>query len=419
MKKKVLYILPSLPYPLSTGGNQAMFNGIKAVKDDFDIYVTYQVPFYNNVDNDLKQLKKILDGVTFIPFVYNPLKGFHNFILWIFFRIKILLKMKKKNPDYYCSQMPQLFAPPLAEFTRFIDLCIRENEIEVVQMEMCSTLSHVLTLPDNVKKIFVHHELNYIVNDLRIKTMGVTPYRVANQQLAKILELALLNKCDSVITLSNIDKNKLLNECVKVPIHTSFAIVDTVSYPKDFNECCVDLSFVGPAGHSPNYLGLKWFLENCWNDLLEIDSSYTLKIIGNWSEDKRAEFSKKYKNIEFLGFVSSLGNALNNTIMIVPITVGSGIRMKILEAAGLGIPFVSTSIGAEGLPFLNGKECFLADTPEDFIKSIISLKDKSLREKFAINANNLVREKYSIEALRRNRLNIYERVMMGGGDEIN
>ena len=85
--------------------------------------------------------------------------------------------------------------------------------------------------------------------------------------------------------------------------------------------------------------------------------------------------------------------------------------MKILEAASLGIPFVSTTVGAEGLPFENGRDCFKADTPEYFVKAIVDLKDKSLREKFAQNANTIVKENYSMGALRKNRLEIYEKVL--------
>ncbi len=409
--KKVLFILPLLPYPLSAGGNQAMFNGIKSVKDDADVYVMYSVPFYNQRKKALKEIIPILENVHFIPFVYNPLKGFHNFILWIFFRITIALKMKQRNPDFFCSQMPQRFEAPIKEYADFICKFVKEKSIDIVQFEMCPTLSLVLTLPSNVKKVFVHHELNYTVNDLHVKRMGNTLTRNANVELAKILEIGLLNKCDAVITLSEIDKGKLIDEGVETPIYASFAVVNGKNELNNTNDKGNVLSFVGPSSHAPNYIGVKWFLENCWEKLLNEDSSYVLKIIGSWSEDKQAEINNKYKNIQFLGFVPNLADALHDTIMIVPITVGSGIRMKILEAASLGIPFVSTSVGAEGLPFESERDCFKADTPESFIEAVVCLKDKSLREKFAQNANAIVKEKYSMDALRKNRLEIYDKIL--------
>ena len=411
MKKKVLFIFPVLPYPFYAGGIQALYNSFDCVKDDVDVFVMYDSPFYKQKKETLKSMENATENVHVVPFVYNPLKGFCNFILWFFFRIIILLKLKKKNLDYYSSQLSSLFKIHIKEYVDFINKFILENKIDIVQMELCSTLSHVLTLPPNVKKVFVHHELNYVVNDLRIHQLGPSINRLANVELAKILEIGLLNKCDAIITLSEIDKQKLIDEGVKSPIYPSFAIVNTSTSDNNPNDKFNELSFVGPAFHEPNFIGLTWFLEKCWEKLLENNPSYTLKIIGNWPEEKRTALSQKYKNIQFLGFVPNLAEVLNNTIMIVPITVGSGIRMKILEAASLGVPFVSTSVGAEGLPFECGKSCFLSDTPEDFVESILKLKDKALREKFAQNANAIVKEKYSMDALRKNRLNIYKNVL--------
>ena len=411
MKKKVLFIFPVLPYPFYAGGIQALYNSFYSVKEDVDVFIMYDAPFYKHKKKVLESMEKSVENIKVIPFVFNPLKGFYNFILWFLLRITILLKIRKKNLDYSCSLLSSVFRIHIKEYVDFINKFIIENKIDIVQMELCSTLSHVLTLPPNVKKVFVHHELNFVVNDLRVHQLGPTLNRMANVELAKILEIGLLNKCDAIITLSEIDKQKLIDQGVKTPIYPSFAIVNTSANYNNPNNLCNELSFVGPAFHAPNFIGLTWFLENCWDKLLENDPSYTLKIIGNWPEERRAALSQKHKNIQFLGFVPNLADALNNTIMIVPITVGSGIRMKILEAASLGVPFVSTSVGAEGLPFENGKNCFLSDTPDAFVESILKLKDQSLRMDFAQKANELVKEKYSVAALRKNRLYIYEKVM--------
>ena len=96
--------------------------------------------------------------------------------------------------------------------------------------------------------------------------------------------------------------------------------------------------------------------------------------------------------------------------MIVPITIGSGIRMKILEAASMGIPFVSTTVGAEGIPVKDSHDCFLTDNPETFVDDIIKLQDNVLKLQFIQNANKMVWENYSLKELRKNRLGIYEKL---------
>ena len=170
------------------------------------------------------------------------------------------------------------------------------------------------------------------------------------------------------------------------------------------------LSFVGPDTHSPNFVGITWFLENCWFALREININYRLSIIGNWSQEHITEYTAKYPNVEFLGFVDNLGDSIRGTIMIVPITIGSGIRMKILEACSIGVPFVSTSVGAEGIPVEDGKDCFIADNPKSFVEKLYKLRDVALQKRFVENAHNMILDNYSIEALRKNRLEIYSRI---------
>ena len=82
--------------------------------------------------------------------------------------------------------------------------------------------------------------------------------------------------------------------------------------------------------------------------------------------------------------------------------------MKILEAAAMSVPFVTTSIGVEGLNFVNGVSCLIADTPEDFAVAINMLSDnEELRKRLAINAHSVYENEYSREALAQKRENIY------------
>jgi glycosyltransferase involved in cell wall biosynthesis len=412
--KKILFILPNIPYPLLSGGEQAMYNGLFAVQKDIEAYFVYRSSkrrsqFWEKLIKESK-----LENVNFLPFYTTLLKKKCYQYIWNrIYHLINLIRGRKESYDYesFCLSNAFSIDPFFESYINFINSCINKYQIDIVQIEMCGCLPYVLALPQQVKKIFVHHELRFVVNDLWIQKIGKTPYRLANLARSKILEIGLLNKYDGVITLSDIDNVKLKHEGVSVPIFSSVAVVNTNERSVSSNDFNNVLSFVGPSTHSPNYIGIKWFLEKCWDKLLQKDASYRLKIVGNWSEDKRCEIRSMYKNIDFAGFVPNLADALNNTIMIVPITVGSGIRMKILEAASLGIPFVSTTVGAEGLPFESGRDCLKGDTPEEFVNAILKMRDKSLRVEFAAKANALVKEKYSMEALRKNRLEIYEKVM--------
>jgi glycosyltransferase involved in cell wall biosynthesis len=83
-------------------------------------------------------------------------------------------------------------------------------------------------------------------------------------------------------------------------------------------------------------------------------------------------------------------------ICIVPLRIGGGTRLKIFEAMAMGKAVVSTLVGAEGLPVRGGENILLADTPDDFAGSVISLlRDSSQRNRLGTSARALVQEKYS------------------------
>lgn len=414
-KKNILFIIHCLPYPLNSGGRQAIYNGIKAIMDDYNIFISY--PGSNNtreLQDRSSFLKEIGGNVQLLPYITEDKDGKPTLMRKIAGKLNRMIdrfnnpKSKPSNP--YSWWLEELMPKPKA-FIEHICRIIENHNIDAVQCEMVRNLPFVLSLPPKIKKVFVHHELGFIRHQLELESLTSNFYDgQAICQWAKCLEISLLNKFDDIITLSSNDSLKLREAGVTTKIHDSFAIIKTSEKISLTSDNPYKLSFVGPDNHIPNLVGLKWFLDNCWSDLLRANGNYRLKIIGKWSEANIEAISSKYPNVSFLGFVDDLKSALQNTIMIVPITIGSGIRMKILEASNLGIPFVSTSVGAEGIPLQSGIHCMIADHPSDFTNAILQLKDNEKRAMLIQNAHQLIKKNYSMEALRRNRLAIYSSI---------
>lgn len=405
-RKNVLVVLPWLPFPLSSGGDQAIYNGIAAIRNKVNVTVVY--PEYNRDRHkiDRKKMAEQLENVEIVPYIHSTFNTKRKIVNRFF--DKIVRYICKKDGNFLSEKMYMSFNPFPCEYIDFITDLIARKDIGIVQMEMIGTLPLVLSLPQTVKKVFVHHEIRYVVNELYLKDIGENVYRHTNLELAKIMEVGMLKKCDAIITLSKTDKEKLMLEGIREDkIFPSVAVVQSIPDGKIHIKSHNILSFVGGEQHTPNRVGIRWFLENCWGDLQKKTENYQLQIIGRWSKNTIKQLTDQYKNVNFLGYVENLPDALSNTIMIVPITIGSGIRMKILEAATIGIPFVSTTVGAEGLPFVNGENCFLADSPQTFVKSILELKNIDLRRKYVESSMAVIKESYSLEALGSNRLKIY------------
>lgn len=414
-KKNILLIIHCLPYPLNSGGRQAIYNGINAIKDDYNIFISY--PGSNNpceLQDRSSFLTEMGGNVQLLPFIPDDKDENPTLAQKIAGKLNRLIdrfnKPKSKPSNPYSWWIEELM-PKSKAFIEHICRIIENHNIDAVQCEMVRNLPFVLSLPSNVKKIFVHHELGFIRHQLELESLKSNFYDGQSIcQWAKCLEISLLNKFDDIITLSSTDSQKLREAGVTTKIHDSFAIIKASETNNLTSDNPHNLSFVGPDNHLPNLVGLKWFLDNCWSELLKVDENYKLRIIGKWSEANISAITSQYPNVSFLGFVDDLQSALQNTIMIVPITIGSGIRMKILEASNLGIPFVSTAVGAEGIPLESDIHCMIADHPSDFTNAILQLKDNEKRAMLIQNAHQLIKKNYSMEALRRNRLEIYSSI---------
>ena len=417
--KKILFVLPFLPYPMTSGGAQAIFNGIYVVKDDLDVYVTFASKS-SEKENIEKFRSSLGDKVKLLPY-WVPVRAkqkpnLRQRLYGVFYKIERRLR-KLAGYDFTSVRIPhrswlgeELF-PKRVGFAKYVCSLVVEHQIDIVQCEMLSTVTLGLMLPERVRKVFVHHELGWVVHGLELMQQKSDSFEQKMYlEHYKRCEIGLLNAFDDVVTLSSVDTDKLLQAGVTANIHTSLAVVNTLHDKMLSTQGSNVLSFVGPECNLPNVAGLRWFLENVWEMLLQKDARYELQIIGKWSSEHISELLRGQEHVKYLGYVDDLASVLKDTVMIVPITVGSGIRMKILEAASLGVPFVTTSVGVEGIPVENGVHCLVADTPECFCDAILKLQDSELRACYATNANRLVTERYTLDALRSNRVDIYSKM---------
>jgi glycosyltransferase involved in cell wall biosynthesis len=98
-------------------------------------------------------------------------------------------------------------------------------------------------------------------------------------------------------------------------------------------------------------------------------------------------------------------------VVVVPLRVGGGTRLKIFEALSMGKALVSTTVGAEGLPVRAGREVELADEPAAFAATVAALlRDRSRRQELGAAGRQLVEERYTWAAVARD----FERELEGG-----
>jgi glycosyltransferase involved in cell wall biosynthesis len=145
-----------------------------------------------------------------------------------------------------------------------------------------------------------------------------------------------------------------------------------------------------------------------WLRLIEIIPTLSLHLPAfNCSESLQ-----KVKGIVWYDYIEDVPSFIaSKDVLIVPLFSGSGIRIKIPEAMNYGKPVISTSIGAEGLPFEHNKELLIADTADAFITTIETLHyNRSKLLQIAQAGNAAVRAHFDNYTLSKKLLAYYHRL---------
>jgi len=157
--------------------------------------------------------------------------------------------------------------------------------------------------------------------------------------------------------------------------------------------------FVGSMDWLPNVDAVLWFAKEVLPRLQQEFPTLQFYVVGRHPtvEIKRL---MEAGAIHVTGYVDDVRTYLARAaVCVIPLRVGGGMRVKLLQAMAMAKPVVSTSIGAEGIAVEHGRHILLADSASDFADGVAGLlRDRGLQERLGQNARRLVAERYSWEA---------------------
>jgi glycosyltransferase involved in cell wall biosynthesis len=150
---------------------------------------------------------------------------------------------------------------------------------------------------------------------------------------------------------------------------------------------------------SPMEQAARWVIHDVLPIIIKTIPGIHFYIVGIDSDKILADINDP--NITVMGkLYSVLPYLCNADVSLVPLKYESGTRFKILEAGACGIPIVSTTLGAEGIPVTHGYDILIADEPEEFAESIVKIiTDKQLSNKLSNNCKDLIQKNYSVNSL--------------------
>lgn len=185
-------------------------------------------------------------------------------------------------------------------------------------------------------------------------------------------------------------------------------------YEGDFGPVEPDtLVFPGALTYIANLLAMEFFLKEVMPRIVARRPGVRLYITGRTDGVDLARLPLS-DNVVLTGYLDDVRPRIaRSQVCVVPMTVGGGTRLKILEAMALGVPVVATPKGAEGLAVRPGEDVLLADDPEALAAHVVRLlEEPALRARLAENGRRLVRERYDWRIIGERFNAFLERVVM-------
>jgi glycosyltransferase involved in cell wall biosynthesis len=161
--------------------------------------------------------------------------------------------------------------------------------------------------------------------------------------------------------------------------------VNYQSYQGDFGSPDKDtLIYSGALTYHANYDAVDYFLREIF-PLIQKERPDTRFIVTGKLDGVPIERLPHHEKVIFSGYLDDIRPAIAHSMVnVVPLRVGGGTRLKILESMAIGTPVVSTSKGVEGLDLADGREIIVADAPDDFATAVLRLmRDRELRERLS------------------------------------
>lgn len=196
--------------------------------------------------------------------------------------------------------------------------------------------------------------------------------------LVKNLEQKIINEAEMTFAISDEDQAELSiithKKIFNLPVGLNF---DSPLQPHTSNK--LQLLFLGKLDWEPNKLGLEWFLEEVWPNVSH--ERFHLTIAGSGDHDWLQDYLTP--SITFLGRVPEVKTVYEKShLVIIPIFLGSGTRIKVLEASRFQRTCISTKMGIQGSPLVEYQSAyFAAETAEEWIKELENISQEKIHYK--------------------------------------
>ena len=370
----ILLLTPYLPYPPHSGGSIRTFNLIKLISKYHNVSLLSLVQ--KDETNYISDLKKYCN-------VYSlPLKSTK------YGRLKSLLSA---NP--YVTMSKHFSTENEKELHRIIN----NNDFSIIQVESLLMYAYVKNFKVIPKVLDAHNIESDILYRTALSKLDFRSVLNFVDYLKNIkYEQNAVQNFDACLAVSENDYKRLSNMGATKLMTLPNCVDLDYFYPNERKDYNPKIVFTGLMNWHPNIDAIEFFCKETYPVLKKRIPEIKFYVVGR-DPNKTIQKLDKCDDIFVTGEVADVRPFISNSdICIVPLRIGGGTRLKILEYFAMEKPVISTSIGAEGLDVENGKHLIIEDKISKFPDRILELlNDPEYARFLAKNGRKLVEEKYS------------------------
>lgn len=374
---KVLQIIPYLPTPPTSGGALRMYHILKYLTRHHDVTVA---GFYDK--GDVENFKAEFPGLS----------GKMHFIERNHFRYRRLIQLYSLLTDHsYWYNWAQS-----KELENVVRSLVNKEDFDIILGEFAS-MGH-FDLDTDAIRIMDAHNIEYD-NFRRMSTLDWSFIRKKfyEREYEKCLkeEVEAFKRHDAIFATSQRDADIIGNHVDDIPRFVIPNGVDSSYFtPGETESEPFSMVFTGAMKYVPNYDGVIKFLDEIFPLIKKQVPGAKMYVVGSNPPSQLKAYESE--SVTVTGFVDDVRPYIDKaSVFVVPLYMGSGTRLKVVEALSMQIPVVSTSIGCEGIDVSDGEHLIIRDNSAEFADAVVDLfENHDLRRKLISNGDKIVQEKY-------------------------
>jgi len=292
---------------------------------------------------------------------------------------------------------------------------LRKEKFDVIHLESLFVTPYIGTIRrlSKAKIVLRSHNLEYMIWERLAKKSGNPARKMYLNVLAKQLkkyELDVLSGIDGIVSISFEDAEKYRKICPDVPLINIPFGIDLDEYQPSKSIIQGSFFHLGSLSWKPNFEGAAWFLKEIWPVFHSKHPETRFLLAGRDIPESLSSIAPA--GVEIVGEVPDAKDFIASSgIMIVPLRVAGGIRVKIIEGMALCVPVLSTNVRAEGLNCTDGKDILIADTEKKFFKQMERCLDLEFLRMASKNARDLIVKDHDNQKLTARLLEFYQKLL--------